>query len=160
MKKWILIGLAIIIIVIWQSVDVYQSAKAEKVNGNETARQKVMGTYSISKIHHITFYHGQKDYHVIDATLQDGRHVFIWVPDKDKDGQFLMLPVSDGYSKSEILNAFKSHVSYKRIVSTRLGVEDSTPAWEITYIDSDGSYVFSYYNFETGEKIIDPISIQ
>jgi len=159
LKKWILILLAVIVIVLWQSVSIYHSAIADKENSADVARNEAMKKYPIKQVNDVTFYHGQKDYHVVDAVLKNGRHVYIWVPDKAKD-QYLMKPVSDGYSKSEILKAFQSHVSYKRIVSTRLGMEDGRPAWEITYIDSDGGYVFSYYDFETGESILDPISIQ
>jgi uncharacterized protein YpmB len=152
-------GLVVVIVIVWQSISVYQSAMAEKETATDMARQKAMDEYFIKHINHITFYHGKKDYHVVDASLENGRHVFLWIPDK-KGGRYLMRDVSDGYSKSEILNAFKSHVPYKKIISIRLGLEDDTPVWEITYIDNDGSYVFSYYDFETGDSIKSPISIQ
>ncbi|MGV3488116.1 MAG: PepSY domain-containing protein [Tuberibacillus sp.] len=159
MKKWMFIIGAVVIVIIWQTVSVYQTALAGKDNGNAAAQKKAEDRYPVNHVNGVTFYHGQKDYHVVDAVLKNGRHVYIWVPDSKK-GKYLMMAASDGYSKADILKAFESHVSYKKIISTRLGMEDGRPAWEITYIDKDGGYVFSYYDFETGESIIDPISIQ
>jgi len=102
LKKWIFIVLAVVLVVlIWQSVSVYRSAMAEKNNDADEARKLASEHYSIKQIKDVTFYHGKKDYHVVDAVLKNGRHVYIWVPEKASD-QYLMLPVSGGYTKSEI----------------------------------------------------------
>ena len=159
LKKWFLLGLIVILFIVWQSILIYQTAGDGKKSANNTARNIAMERYPIAHINKVMFYHGSEGYHVIDAKLMDKRHVYIWIPD-EKYGRYVMLPVSYGYSKSEILKAFKSHVPYKKIISTRLGMEDGTPVWEMTYIDTDGGYVFSYYDFDTGNSIIEPISIK
>jgi len=159
MKKWVFIFVIVIIVIAWQSVSVYQAAIAQKYSAADVAMKAAEAAYPVKRVNDVTFYHGKDDYHIVDAVLKNGQHVYIWVFDPGHK-VVQMLPVSAGYSKAEILNAFREHVAFRKIISARLGMEDGRPVWEITYIDKNGAYVFSYYDFSTGQSLLDPISIQ
>ena len=158
MKKWLIVGLGVIAILIWQTVDIYRDAVSYKYAGAAKARQAAESRYEIKKINGVDYFHGERAYPVVDAVLDDGKRVYIWVP--DGKGKMFSAPVSSGYDKREILNAFSQHVRFKRIVSAKLGAVDDRPAWEIVYYDEKNRYVFSYYDFYTGKSLIDPIALQ
>ena len=138
----------------------YHDALSYKKDEAKAAQKKATGNYNIKEIKNTSAYDGDATYHVLDAVLQDGKEVYLMLPEDEKKDKSLMLPVDSGYTKKEILNAFKSHISYREIVSTQLGVVDGTPAWEIVYKDDENRFVFSYYNFYNGDSLLDPIAIQ
>ncbi|MFC4617775.1 DUF5590 domain-containing protein [Camelliibacillus cellulosilyticus] len=160
MKKWLIIGLVVLIFIIWQGIAIYRDALSDKNSGNHFAVEQAEAQYDIRKIKSVTPFYGKQAYHVVEATLQNNSSVYIWVPDKKSDHRLKMLPISSGFSKAEILHAFKAQVPYKRIISTSLGMIDDQPAWEIVYIDNESHYVFSYYDFHNGDSLSAPIALK
>lgn len=159
MKK-LLVGLILIlVVVIWQFCAIYN-----KVNHrNETIAQKAISEakkqFNIRHVESTQEYRGDKAYEVLKADLSNGTKLWIWMPENGKGTIPMTARVSDGYTKQEIVQAFQKNVSYKKIVSVKLGLENSTPVWEITYIDPNGAYVFSYYDFYSGKSVSNPIAL-
>ena len=160
MVKKLLIGLVLLLIVgIWQFSVIYN-----KINHrNESIAQKAITEankqFKIRKIESVDEYRGQKAYEVLKADLDNGTKLWIWMPEKGKTAVPMTARVSDGYTKQEIIQAFQKNVAYQRLVSVRLGMENDMPVWEITFVDPNGAYVISYFDFYSGKSVINPIAL-
>jgi len=161
MKKWLWIGTAFIILLGCGLGFLYHAALLPKHVAVNQTKHYVQHHYHVKRIVAVSDFHGQSAYHVVKAYLKNEKKpVYIFIPDNKKKSNITIIPVTDGYTKKEILKAFATHVSYRRIISASLGMVKNTPAWEIVYKDDANHFVFSYYNFNDGDSLTDPIAIE
>ncbi|GGH78866.1 uncharacterized protein YpmB [Pullulanibacillus pueri] len=160
MKKALWIVGAIVVIIGFCLGLLYHDAMGYKRSQATIAKNEVLKHYDVKKVKNVSAFHGDVPYQVVDAVQNSGEEVYIMIPDKKSKAKAQVIPANTGYTKKEILAAFKSHVSYRSIVSTQLGMVSGNPAWEIVYKDNENRFVFSYYNFNNGDSLSDPIAIQ
>ncbi|MFC7392661.1 DUF5590 domain-containing protein [Scopulibacillus cellulosilyticus] len=152
MKKWGIIVGIVVLICIWQSWLIYHRASSYEGTAEQKAVAKAKAHYHISKVKDVTFYNGNRSYHVLRSVLKSGKEVYIWVPDK-KGGKMLEKPVKDGLTKKEALQSFsKLNYDVSKIVSAKLGIDNSQPVWEIIFIDHNKEYNYVYLYFKNGKE--------
>ncbi len=95
-------------------------------------------------------YHGKESYSVVVGTTSSGQKQIVWIPDNDRD-KIVIENVANGKTKEEILSIVQQNIDSKKIISVKLGMENSVPLWEVTYKDRSGRYNYDYYDFKTGE---------
>ncbi|MTT32618.1 peptidase M4 [Terrilactibacillus sp. BCM23-1] len=155
MKKWIIIIVSIIVIVvISQSWITYHKTVTYKNKEEKTAVQKAEKHYKISssQISDVTYYNGKTPYHII-KTKRKGQDVYLWVPDAKK-GSYIERKVKDGITESKALSIFYA-LKYDtlKVVSVKLGAIDDVPIWEITFLDHHKHYNYVSLTFDDGEEI-------
>jgi uncharacterized protein YpmB len=158
--KKLMIGLSVVfVVVIWQLISIYKVVNDRNTSIAQKAITEAKKQFNIRHVESVDEYRGEKAFEVIKADLANGTKLWIWMPEKGKGAIPITARVADGYTKQEIEQAFQKNVSYRRIVSVKLGMEKTMPIWEITYIDPHGDYVFSYYDFYSGKSVINPIAL-
>ncbi|GGE39019.1 hypothetical protein GCM10011391_17260 [Pullulanibacillus camelliae] len=161
MYKWLWVVVAVIIFLGCGLGFLYHAAMSPKRADADHAKQYAREHYNVKRIVSVSDFHGKTSYHVVKAYLNSKKKpVYIFIPDDKKKNNVTLVPVEDGYTKDEILKAFRTHVRYKQIISASLGMVSNTPAWEIVYKDDENHFVFSYYNFNNGDSLSDPIAIE
>ncbi len=160
MKKLGIVAAVLVLLFIWQLVLIGRHIFMDQHTEANLAIQQAKQDFPIKTINSVTEYRGQKSLEVLQAVLDSGTKVWIWVPEQKGEGAPISANVADGYSKKQILSAFEKKIPYKKIISIHLGLVNQTdPAWEITYLDPNGHYVFSYFGFYTGKSLSSPISL-
>jgi uncharacterized protein YpmB len=159
MKKFIIGLILVLVVVIWQLTAIYKDVNQRNASIAQKAITEAKKQFNIRHVLSAEEYRGEKSFEVIEAELDNGTKLWIWMPEKGKMAIPVTARVSDGYTKQEIEQAFQKNVSYRRLVSVKLGMENTMPVWEITYIDPNGDYVFSYYDFYSGKSVINPIAL-
>lgn len=160
LKKLGIIGLVLIVLFFWQLIMIYRHVNVQAETLAAQSVKQAKKEFQIKTVQSVSEYRGEQSYEVINAILQNGVALWIFMPETKKVTVPITARVSDGYSKNAIIQAFKSHISYKRLISANLGLVNKTdPTWEITYIDPNGNYVFSYYDYYSGKSVLPSIAL-
>lgn len=151
MKKWIVVGIVIILVMIWQTVDTYQVAIEPKQSGEEHAIIKAKEKVGLNQISNVSTYYGNKVYSVVKGMDDLKRQLIVWVPSKGE--KMIVKEASEGISEQRAIQILQKRQNPKKIIKVVLGMEKKTPIWEITYIDQHNRYSFYYLDFESGKFI-------
>ncbi|MFD1738516.1 PepSY domain-containing protein [Bacillus salitolerans] len=152
MKKWIVVLLCILIIVIWQSIFTYKSAQDYLTNQHKKAISAAKGVESIMEVTDISTYHGTSSYSIIYSILSDDSERIICVPNKD-NLEIITIDPEEGISKEEAIEIVRNNRNPLSILSVTIGVEQNVPIWEITYLDQQERYSYYYVTFKDGTFI-------
>ncbi|MFD2616641.1 hypothetical protein [Terrilactibacillus laevilacticus] len=155
MKKWIIIFISIIVVVvISQSWITYHKTVSYKNKEENTAIKKAEkhDKISSSQISNVTYYNGKTPYHII-RTKKKNKDVYLWVPDTKK-GSYIERNVKDGITKNKALSIFYS-LKYDtlKVVSVKLGAINDVPIWEVTFLDHQKRYNYVSLTFDDGKEI-------
>jgi uncharacterized protein YpmB len=149
MKKWILIPLIAILVIIGILVKVYfssvQPVKAAENKAVALAKKKVQ----FSEVDDFHIYNGNETVNVIEGKNKKGNKIIVWIPDKSK--KVIVKLAKDGISKQEAIQKLLQETHPKKIISVRLGMEKNIPLWEIYYRSENNLINYYYVHFETGE---------
>lgn len=162
MKKFGIGLIVVLFLFVWEFTAIYHHIASETKTKAQKAISEAKKDFQIKSIVSANEYRGNFAYEVVQAKLTNGSDLWIWLPENKK---VVNVPVtaraSDGYTKNEIKKAFKQNVPYQKILSVKCGLlNQKNPAWAITYVDQNGDYVFSYYDFYTGKSVRPPIALK
>jgi len=147
MKKWIFFALLAIMVILWQSIVLFN----QMTNPIERAQDKVIEAakkeYHLKKIEDVTFFNGDESYQVIWALNDHDEHVIVWVPENDPQNM-MMKKADDGWDKSQVRSFAKNELDMKKLKHIRLGIKHDIPVWEITFIDENNRFSFFYLRFD------------
>lgn len=152
MKKWILtIAIVVFAAVVWQAFSIYHGLEANLHNRYAKASVKAKKTYHLKRVLHVSYYNGTKAYDVVTGVNQKNQKVYVWVP--NGNGKSFLKKVNQGWNQQKVLQYVHTKLHPKKIISVKLGAEESIPVWEVTYVAQDGRYSFYYLRFDNGEWI-------
>lgn len=149
MKKWILIIILVIVAGISYGVYVYNNTMSNKHLGEDKAIADAKKEASLSTITATDYYHGMSSYTIIEGTNSTGEQMIVWVP--TSGGKVLSKQKKDGISQQQAAQIVTKDKQPKQIIKVKLGAENETPLWEITYIDQSNRYHYYYVNFTDGK---------
>jgi uncharacterized protein YpmB len=149
LKKWILIGIGTIILIVVIFTNIYLNAinpikKAEK-KAVEAAREKV----DISSVQDLQIYNGNETYYILKAKNKKNTDIIAWVP--EKGGNVIVRKASDGITQQEAVDRLFQEKDPKEIVSVRLAILKNRECWEIYYLSHNNLINYYYIDFKTGE---------
>lgn len=150
LKKWLIISSILILCFLGSIAGVYLHALQPKNQAEETAFEIAKAEAGLKTMDDFYLYHGQEAYSVVIGTANDGEKKIVWIPVKDKKN-VVIKNIHSGKTKKEILSLVNKKLTPEKIISVKLGMENSVPLWEVTYIDQSGRYNYDYYDFKTGE---------
>ncbi|CAH2715771.1 putative protein YpmB [Neobacillus rhizosphaerae] len=149
MKKWIIIIVLFILVVLGISIKVYLSA-VKPVNAAENkAVTLVKNKTQLNKVQDFHIYNGLETVNVIEGLNKKGEKIIVWIPEKSK--KIIVRKAKDGLSKEEAIQKLLQEKKPKKIISVRLGMEKNIPLWEIYYRSENNLINYYYIVFETGE---------
>lgn len=95
-------------------------------------------------------YHGLDSYSVVIGTTNSGVKKIVWIPDNKRE-KIVVINAAKGKTKKDIQSIVQQRTNPEKIISIKLGMENSVPLWEVTYKNRSGKYNYDYYDFHTGE---------
>jgi uncharacterized protein YpmB len=117
----------------------YENAQA--IAYNNVGLQKPIDFY---------MYRGKEKWDVITGKNRNGTNIAVWIP-LDKKNKVFSLPLKSGISKDEALEVLKQKREPYQIIHTKLGFENGTPLWEITYMNVRDKLCYFYVDFRSGD---------
>jgi uncharacterized protein YpmB len=148
MKKWALILILIVLIVIGTFSKIYLSSVQPVKNAEKKAVAIAKKEINISKVEDFHLYHGLETVNVIEGKNKHGEKIIIWIPEKSK--KVMVKKAKEGLTKSDAIHKLEESKHPKKIVSVRLGMEKNIPFWEIYYLSDNNLINYYYVHFETG----------
>jgi uncharacterized protein YpmB len=149
MKKWILILVIFVVVLLGISIKIYYSSiepvKAAEKKAVTLANKKVQ----LSEVQDFHIYNGIETVNVIEGKNKQGEKMIVWIPDKSK--KVFVKKAKDGLSKEEAVQKLLQEKKPEKIISVRLGMEKNIPLWEIYYRSENNLINYYYVHFETGE---------
>lgn len=150
LKKWIIISSVIVLCFLGFVAGAYIHALQPKNKAANIAFETAKAKVGLKKMDEFYLYHGKESYSVIIGTTNAGKKKIVWIPDK-KNEKIVVKNENNGKTKKEILSIVHQKIGSKKVISVKLGMENSVPLWEVTYKDHSGNYNYNYYDFKSGE---------
>jgi uncharacterized protein YpmB len=149
MKKWILIPVIVVIVIIGLLIKVYTSSVQPVKAAEERAVSLAEDKVDLSEVDDFHIYNGIETVNVIEGKNKKGSKVIVWIPEKSK--KVIIKKAKDGITKEEAIQKLLQEKQPKKIISVRLGMEKNIPLWEIYYRSENNLINYYYVHFETGE---------
>lgn len=149
MKKWLILVVGVILVVVLFSLTVYKQVQNNKTEGFSEAIEKALEATSLVEVNETSTYSRNESYVVIDGLDEDGNEIYVFVP--DEDGEMIEIDAEDGITAEDAIQIVENDQKVSKILSTQIGIEDEKPLWEITYLDDKERLVYYYLDFKTGD---------
>lgn len=164
MKKWLYIIPLLLVIIIWQATTLYLESMSYQKNGEKKAIAFAeVHVKDLSSITDAEYYHGRLAYTVLYGTNEKNEDIIIWVPDSKKKGKLIIKKTSEGWSKEKVKKYVIANQNPLKLKDIRLGAEvikdnrtnktETTPLWEITYIDQEKRFTYYFMKFDDGSFV-------
>ncbi|WP_433742798.1 DUF5590 domain-containing protein [Falsibacillus pallidus] len=150
MKKWILIIIVLLIIIMGFAVSLYLYGHKPYSKAEKTAVETAENSAGIKEVEQFYLYNGSSTCYTVVGKDADGTKKAVFIPENKKD-DLVEVNWADGISKKEALNKLKEEKTPRKILGIRLGLEDVGPVWEITYLDDEKDLNYFYIVFKSGE---------
>ena len=149
MKKWIFIGIGVLLLIVVFFINVYVDAmdplKTAERKAIATAKEKV----EISSVQDLQIYNGNETYYILHAKNNKNKDIIVWVPEKGE--KVIVRKAADGISQQEAIDRLFQGKDPKEIVSVRLAMLKKRECWEIYYLSHNNLINYYYIDFKTGE---------
>lgn len=163
MKKWLYIIPLLMIIIIWQASYIYHESMSFQKNDEKKAIAFAEKNIKVlSSITDTEYYHGRLAYTILYGTNEQNEDLIVWVPDSKK-GKLITKKASEGWSKEKVKKYVIANQNPLKLIDVRLGAEvmkdnrtnrtETTPLWEVTYIDQEKRYTYYFMKFEDGSFV-------
>ena len=154
-KKWILISILMLIVVLGILVNVYKNATEPVKTAEEKAVKIAAKETSLTDFKNFELYSGEETYYVMTGKNEKEEEVYIWISEKNQE--VLTRNSKNGITKKEALNKLYEEKKPTEIIEVRLGMariqKTDRPAWEIFYRNENDTINYYYVDFDTGEKL-------
>lgn len=148
-KKWILILVVFVVILIGIFAKVYLTARSPVKEAETKAVALAEKKAKLKVVNDFHLYHGLETVDVIEGKNSKGEKIIVWIPEKTK--QVIVKKAKSGLSKADAIQKLMQEKNPKKIVSVRLGMEKNIPFWEIYYLSDSNLINYYYVHFQTGE---------
>ncbi|RXJ03986.1 hypothetical protein DS745_00925 [Anaerobacillus alkaliphilus] len=142
------IGVLVMIFFFWQSYLFFSEAKEPIREANSEAANYVIEHIGVEEFVSVNFYHGSESYQVFEALDVNGEEIYIWVA--EALDSHVVKPKSDGISFDDVSLFIKQELTPKKLISIKLGMENTIPLYEITYKDQQNRLSYYFISFKDG----------
>jgi uncharacterized protein YpmB len=153
MKKWLVLGFVLVILIIWLGIDTYQHAFEYRAVQAEKAIQVAQKEEPDLEVLNASYYNGNDSYTILYGVVGNQKEEqIICIPDNSKKDIIKVNP-SNGITADEAVNIVKQERNPAVIKSVNFGIEQDVPIWEVVYLDEKGRYSYYYLTFKDGQFI-------
>ncbi|WP_147533759.1 DUF5590 domain-containing protein [Bacillus marasmi] len=149
MKKWILSGIGIIVLVIAFFSYVYLHSVKPLGNAEEKAIAAAKKEVKLNKIDDVQIFNGNETYYILRGKDNKKQDVIVWV--SEKNNQVIVRKAKEGITQQQAVNKLLQEKDPKEIISVKLAMIKKRQCWEIYYISRNNLINYYYVDFETGE---------
>ncbi|UOG06025.1 cell wall elongation/penicillin-binding protein regulator TseB [Bacillus altitudinis] len=161
MKKivWIISSVAALILLIgiisfsW----IYQMAMGQKEEGHEAAIERAKKQASLAQVEQVDTFVGKEKQFIVEGKNKQNEAIYVWVPASKKE-KVIAKKAKEGITSNQAVQAVQKENTISKLKNVQLAREGDVLLWEVTYLNENNQYSFSYVDFTTGrvEKNLTP----
>ncbi|KWZ66811.1 cell wall elongation/penicillin-binding protein regulator TseB [Bacillus altitudinis] len=161
MKKivWIISSIAALVLLIgiisfsW----IYQIAMGQKEEGHEAAIERAKKQASIEQVEQVDTFVGKEKQFIVEGKNKQNEAIYVWVPASKKE-KVIAKKAKEGITSNQAVQAVQKENTISKLKNVQLAREGDVLLWEVTYLNENDQYSFSYVDFTTGrvEKNLTP----
>ncbi|NQD50748.1 DUF5590 domain-containing protein [Bacillus altitudinis] len=161
MKKivWIISSIAALVLLIgiisfsW----IYQIAMGQKEEGHEAAIERAKKQASIEQVEQVDTFVGKEKQFIVEGKNKQNEAIYVWVPASKKE-KVIAKKAKEGITSPQAVQAVQKENTISKLKNVQLAREGDVLLWEVTYLNENDQYSFSYVDFTTGrvEKNLTP----
>lgn len=149
MKKWLILFIGVILVIVLSSLTIYKQIQYNKTEGFSEAIERAKDETSLVEVVETSTYTRNETYVVVNGIDDDNEEMYVFVPEDSEDVS--VIDANDGITEEDAIQIVKEQQQVSKILSTQIGIENNQPLWEITYLDENNSLVYYYLDFKTGD---------
>ncbi|MGE7658703.1 cell wall elongation/penicillin-binding protein regulator TseB [Bacillus altitudinis] len=161
MKKivWIISSVAALVLLIgiisfsW----IYQMAMGQKEEGHESAIERAKKQASLAQVEQVDTFVGKEKQFIVEGKNKQNEAIYVWVPASKKE-KVIAKKAKEGITSNQAVQAVQQENTISKLKNVQLAREGDVLLWEVTYLNENNQYSFSYVDFTTGrvEKNLTP----
>ncbi|MBA8919050.1 cell wall elongation/penicillin-binding protein regulator TseB [Bacillus aerius] len=161
MKKivWIISSVAALVLLIgiisfsW----IYQMAMGQKEEGHEAAVERAKKQASLAQVEQVDTFVGKEKQFIVEGKNKQNEAIYVWVPASKKE-KVIAKKAKEGITSNQAVQAVQKENTISKLKNVQLAREGDVLLWEVTYLNENNQYSFSYVDFTTGrvEKNLTP----
>ncbi|MCA0162393.1 MULTISPECIES: cell wall elongation/penicillin-binding protein regulator TseB [Bacillus] len=161
MKKivWIISSIAALVLLIgiisfsW----IYQMAMGQKEEGHEAAIERAKKQASLAQVEQVDTFVGKEKQFIVEGKNKQNEAIYVWVPASKKE-KVIAKKAKEGITSNQAVQAVQKENTISKLKNVQLAREGDVLLWEVTYLNENNQYSFSYVDFTTGrvEKNLTP----
>ncbi|KSU71209.1 cell wall elongation/penicillin-binding protein regulator TseB [Bacillus altitudinis] len=161
MKKivWIISSIAALVLLIgiisfsW----IYQIAMGQKEDGHQAAIERAKKQASIEQVEQVDTFVGKEKQFIVEGKNKQNEAIYVWVPASKKE-KVIAKKAKEGITSNQAVQAVQKENTISKLKNVQLAREGDVLLWEVTYLNENNQYSFSYVDFTTGrvEKNLTP----
>ncbi|APP16737.1 cell wall elongation/penicillin-binding protein regulator TseB [Bacillus altitudinis] len=161
MKKivWIISSVAALVLLIgiisfsW----IYQMAMGQKEEGHESAIERAKKQASLAQVEQVDTFVGKEKQFIVEGKNKQNEAIYVWVPASKKE-KVIAKKAKEGITSNQAVQAVQKENTISKLKNVQLAREGDVLLWEVTYLNENNQYSFSYVDFTTGrvEKNLTP----
>lgn len=149
MRKWVLSGIGILLLIIAIFSIVYLRALNPVKLAEEKAIAAANKKVKLVEIQDVQIYNGNETYYVLKGINQQKQKVIVWV--SAKNGDVTVRKAKDGITQQQAVTKLLQEENPQKIISVKLAMIKKQECWEIYYLSHNNLINYYYVDFETGE---------
>ncbi|MGY3777583.1 cell wall elongation regulator TseB-like domain-containing protein [Isobaculum melis] len=158
MKKWLLISItSVVTIACIIFFAVYSTARAPKANAEEETIALAKKHADLDTVDDFYWYNGKESYFTVTGKDTSGEAIVVIVA--KNNGKMTVLKQSDGITEAQARGVLTHEKAPAKILTTRMGMKDNTPIWEMSYEDENGQLGYYSITFKDGTWVEDVSNI-
>lgn len=161
MKKivWIISSIAALVLLIgiisfsW----IYQIAMGQKEEGHQAAIERAKKQASLAQVEQVDTFVGKEKQFIVEGKNKQNAAIYVWVPASKKE-KVIAKKAKEGITSNQAVQAVQKENTISKLKNVQLAREGDVLLWEVTYLNENDQYSFSYVDFTTGrvEKNLTP----
>ncbi|MGV6980418.1 cell wall elongation/penicillin-binding protein regulator TseB [Bacillus pumilus] len=136
---------------------IYQIAMGQKEQGHEAAIERAKKQANIVQVEQVETFVGKEKQFIVEGKNKQDETTYVWVPASKKE-KVIAKKAKDGMTSNQAVQAVQKENTVSRLKDVQLAREGDVLLWEVTYLNENNQYSFSYVDFSTGhvEKNVTP----
>ncbi|TQR24116.1 cell wall elongation/penicillin-binding protein regulator TseB [Bacillus safensis] len=136
---------------------IYQIAMGQREQGHEAAIERAKEQANIVQVEQVETFVGKEKQFIVEGKNKQNETTYVWVPASKKE-KVIAKKAKEGITSTQAVQAVQKENTVSKLKEVKLAREGDVLLWEVTYLNENNQYSFSYVDFSTGhvEKNLTP----
>ncbi|WLW67967.1 cell wall elongation/penicillin-binding protein regulator TseB [Bacillus safensis] len=136
---------------------IYQIAMGQREQGHESAIERAKEQANIVQVEQVETFVGKEKQFIVEGKNKQNETTYVWVPASKKE-KVIAKKAKEGITSNQAVQAVQKENTVSKLKEVKLAREGDVLLWEVTYLNENNQYSFSYVDFSTGhvEKNLTP----
>ncbi|WP_226567956.1 cell wall elongation/penicillin-binding protein regulator TseB [Bacillus stratosphericus] len=136
---------------------IYQIAMGQKEQGHEAAIERAKEQGKLVQVDEVETFVGKEKQFIVEGKNKQNETMYVWVPASKKE-KVITKKAKEGMTSNQAVQAVQKENTVSKLKDVKLAREGDVLLWEVTYLNENKQYSFSYVDFTTGrvEKNLTP----